>query len=102
MNRKKLSNKQQIKILENVVNRIEDGECFICNAIVTELTALRLKANPNNCNLYIPLMTRENAKIACIEGEVTLPWEKQYVWWYYMDRTSRIYFLKWMIKKLQE
>lgn len=111
---KKLTNKKQIEVLENVKKELmynqvfHKDKCFgLCTYISNELNAQHLKhliirdvdararLKYSKIRFYIPIFTRKNA---IKYGEA-----RKYsgYWWNVIDKDHRIKFLDWMIKELQ-
>lgn len=92
----KIEPKQQIKVLKRVLLRLQverlffkysDGLCFML------YRELKLKI-PDQVETFIPLF--------CIENAEQFGAKKRRLWWNRKDFKSRIKFVKWMIKQLQQ
>lgn len=99
----KLTNKQQIEVLESVLGMLLDGgfgkRSGLCILVLYELSK-RGYCNYNQTNLdeirlFVPLLTIENAAI--FGADIN---SRSY-WWPLSDIGIRAKFLKWTIKQLK-
>lgn len=95
----KLTNKQQIEVLETVLEMLSDYDCSaigLCCAINKSLlqNGYPYPYSITYASLLIPLFTRENAMQFGAN-------EHSSFWWELDDRKSRIEFTKWMIEQLK-
>ncbi len=95
----KLSNAEQITTLL-AAKKCIDGNLVIgiCEGISLELDCGHMFAH-----MAIPLLTRENAKIACIAKKVEMPYYSLCggYWWDKNNTVSRLSFIDWMIEQLK-
>lgn len=111
---KKLTIQEQIDVL-NETKRHLDEFCYVC-VKAWHLTKLKLNM-PSNQSLsfnsdevrnYIPLLTFENAQIACRKGHVKMPVERSNGGWWRTfaygedNRKSRRVFINWVINELKK
>ena len=102
MKTKDLTSQQRIKILEDVLKKLESGdrEGGLCCKI--QNSALELFKIMDYANKIIPLLTLKNAKKVT---EVSDRTHKDFYWWDYYgfyDFENRIKFVKWMINEEKE
>ena len=99
----KLTNEQQIDVLESVLQIFADGSFGerggLCVCALYELSKRGYcnyrETNFDEIRLFIPLLTIENAEMF---GAYTNSWS---YWWPLSDMKSRARFLKWIIKQLK-
>lgn len=102
-----LTVKQQIEVIEDTIKSIKKSNHiigkFICINMSNSLKKFEHKYfHTFNPSKYIPILTFENATIACKEMKLRLPTKhKSGGWWAENSVTVRIEVLKWMIYKLK-
>jgi hypothetical protein len=108
---KELSVKKQIEVLKKAKKDISSKKiyCFVCVSSWNVIKDQHYdngedRADSSYVSEYIPLLTIENAKIACRESYVTLPKSNfpHDAWWGYREPKPRIIFINWMLKELEK
>lgn len=103
-----ISIQEQIHILKSVVDNIKNKHrSFVCVNVWYTLREKGYGTGLSWCDSihaskYIPLLTIENAKIACKKAHVTMPKiQANNAWWSSTNWKSRVVFINWMIKELE-
>ena len=102
-----ISKLEQISILEACKKNFDEDHNGVCEVIAVEITKRGIRPSGTRySHLYVPLLTRENALQFHAEtknSKVVKPYvgDTTY-WWKCSEKTTRLYFINWMIRQLKK